>query len=252
MIVDAHAHLGFDEVFDEDFTEADLLDSQQRNGIDVTLVQPALVHDRATVMQYHDKIADLAARYPGRFYGIANPNPHLPDDEYVHEIERCLHELHFVGIKLHPFAHAVNPGGRHGRRVFALAAEYGVPIIVHSGPGLPWSNPALLAPLAEEYPQLSIIVAHAGGSICVGEAGVLAERYPNVYLEPSWTGGFHVKGWITHLGAERMLLGSDHADNAATELTKFRTIGLNDEELAWILGKTAVKLFALETVGERR
>jgi hypothetical protein len=40
VIIDAHAHLGADEVFDEDFTEEELLESQARNGIQVTLVQP--------------------------------------------------------------------------------------------------------------------------------------------------------------------------------------------------------------------
>ena len=44
-VIDAHAHLGFDAVFDVDFTEQSLLDAQQSNGIDLTLVQPPTVHD---------------------------------------------------------------------------------------------------------------------------------------------------------------------------------------------------------------
>lgn len=243
MIIDAHAHLGYDEIFDEDFTEMELLESQRTNGIDVTLVQPAIVHDLATVQVYHTAIADLARRYPGRFYGIANPNPHLPGRAYEDEVTRCVTELGFIGIKLHPFGHAVNPGGRHGRRVFDLASQLQVPLIVHTGAGLPWAAPALLAPMAEAYPQLPIIVAHAGGGICSGEAGVLAARYPNVYLEPSWTGGFLVREWVHRLGPQRVLFGSDHADNAATELAKYRTIGLTDDELSWVLGGSAATLF---------
>ena len=80
MIIDAHAHLGMDDVFDENFTSDALLESQQRNGINVTLVQPAIVHDLDAVQRYHDAIADLCARYPVRFYGIGNPNPHLPGE----------------------------------------------------------------------------------------------------------------------------------------------------------------------------
>ena len=243
MIIDAHAHLGYDEIFDEDFTEAELLESQRTNGIDVMLVQPSIVHDLATVQAYHNAIADLVHRYPGRFYGIANPNPHLPGKAYEEEVTRCLTELGFIGIKLHPFGHAVNPTGRHGRRVFQLAAQLQVPLIVHTGAGLPWAAPALLAPMAEAYPQLSIIVAHAGGGICTGEAGQLAARFANVYLEPSWVGGFHVREWVRQFGPQRVLFGSDHADNAATELAKFRTIGLTDDELTWVLGRSAATIF---------
>ncbi len=96
-IVDAHAHLGFDEVFDEDFTEAALLESQERNGIDVTLVQPGTVHNLNGVRRQHDAIAELARRFPGRFYGIANPSPHLPGEQYEQEALRCVKELGFVG-----------------------------------------------------------------------------------------------------------------------------------------------------------
>jgi predicted TIM-barrel fold metal-dependent hydrolase len=247
MIIDAHAHLGFDDIFDEAFTAEELLTSQRNNGIDVTLVQPATAHDLTTVRGYHDAIAELAAAHPRRFYGIANPNPHLPDDAYELEVQRCVEKLGFRGIKLHPLAHAVNPVGRHGRRVFALASRLGVPVMVHTGSGLPWSAPSLLLPLAEAYPTLPIIVAHAGGMICAGEAGQLAERCPNVYLEPSWTGGFLVREWVNTLGAHRVLFGSDHAGNAATELAKYRTIGLTPVELSWVLGETAARLFRLSS-----
>jgi hypothetical protein len=245
MIVDAHAHLGYDGIFDDDFTEADLVESQVRNGIDLTLVQPGTEHDLPGIKRQHDAIADLIARHPGRFRGIANPNPHLPGTAYETEVERCVKELGFVGIKLHPFAHAVNPLGRHGRRVFGLAEALRVPVMVHTGAGIPWAAPSLLAPIADAHPGLRIILAHAGGSMLSGEAGLLAARYSNVFLEPSWVGGFQVRSWVRELGACRVMFGSDHADNAETEMTKFRSAGLSQDELGWALGGTAAAVFAL-------
>jgi predicted TIM-barrel fold metal-dependent hydrolase len=245
-IVDAHAHLGFDEVFDEDFTEAALLESQERNGIDVTLVQPGTVHNLNGVRRQHDVIAELARRFPGRFYGIANPSPHLPGEQYEQEALRCVKELGFVGIKLHPFAHAVNPKGEHGRRVFRTAEELGVPVMVHTGSGIPWSAPSLLAAAAKEHPKLAIVVAHAGGMVFASEALQLAEEFENVYLECSWTGGFLVRSFVSRLGAHRVMFGSDHADNAAAELAKLRTAGLSEEELVWVLGGTALRVFKLD------
>jgi len=244
MIVDAHAHLGFDEVFDEDFTEADLLASQRDNGIDVTLVQPASVHDLAGVQAQHDAIAALTRRHPGRLYGVANPNPHLPGEAYEQELRRCLATLGFVGVKLHPLAHAVNPLGRHGRRVFDLARELNVPVMVHTGAGLPWAAPSLLDRVAAELPDLPIVVAHGGGML-PAEAGELAHRRTNVYLECSWAAVFQVRGWVRTLGANRVMFGSDHAENAALELAKFRGADLTDEELSWTLGGTAAAVFRL-------
>lgn len=243
MIVDAHGHLGFDEVFDHDFTEDDLLLSQRENSIDLTLVQPSVVHDFATVRRYHDAVADLVRRHPGRFRGIADPDPHLP--EYRDEVKRCVQKLGFAGIKLHPLGHAVNPAGRHGMAVFEIAEELGVPVMVHTGAGLPWAAPQMVAPAARRFPGLPIVLAHAGGMIFAGEAGMLARERANVYLECSWTGGFHVREWVREFGAGRIMFGSDHADNAAAELAKFRAAGLSEDELDMVLGGTAEKVFRI-------
>lgn len=245
MVIDAHAHLGYDEVFDEDFTEAALLASQSRNGISISLVQPGAVHDLGGVQKQHDDIADLIARHPGRFRGIANPNPHLPNGVYEREVRRCVGELGFLGIKMHPLAHAVNPLGRHGRYAFDLARELGVPVIVHTGAGIPWAAPSLLGPIAEACPELKLVVAHAGAGVLSAEAGLLAERHANTFLEPSWVGGFQVRSWVRRLGANRVMFGSDHGDNAETELAKFRSAGLSQDELAWTLGGTAASVFGL-------
>ena len=185
--------------------------------------------------------------YPGRFRGLANPNPHLPEQAYAREVRRCVEELHFVGLKVHPFAHAVNPLGQHGRRVFAVAEWLGVPVMVHTGAGIPWAAPSLLAPAAEAHPTLSIVVAHAGGMLSA-EAGLLAQEYENVYLETSWMGGFQVRSWVRELGATRLMFGADHADNAATELAKYRSLGLTEKELASALGGTAARVFRLDPV----
>lgn len=245
MIIDVHSHLGWDEIFDEDFTARDLIEAQRLHGIDITIVQPSLVHDLKSVQKLHDNIAELCRAYPSRFYGMANPNPHLPGDEYEQELKRCVWELGFVGVKIHTLAHAVNPAGRHGRRVLDLADELGIPVMVHTGAGIPWAAPSLLAPLAEAHPKVKVVVAHAGGMILAGEAGQLAERCPNVYLECSWTGGFLVRHWVDQFGADRVLFGSDHADNVATELAKFRSQGFSDEQLAALLGGTAAKIYGL-------
>jgi uncharacterized protein len=41
------------------------------------------------------------------------------------------------------------------------------------------------------------------------------------------------------------MLASDHADNCAAELAKLRGCGLSEEELEWVLGRTAAEVFGL-------
>ena len=245
MIVDAHAHMGYDYVFEEDFTLEKLLPFMDKNKIDASIVQPGTVLDLKTVTKQHDAIADLSRKMPGRFFGMANPNPHLPMEEYRGELERCVNGLGFVGVKMHPLAHAVDPNRSAGRKVFDAALDLGIPVMVHTGAGIPWALPSALIPAAMDYPELRIVLAHSGSSIFSGEAALAAKLCPNIFLETSWLQGITIHSLCRTLGADRVMFGSDHGENIATELTKYRTIGLTGEELEWCLGRTAAEVFKL-------
>jgi len=246
MIVDAHTHLGYDYVFEEDFSLEDLLTNMEKNKVDISLVQPGTVLDLKTVIKQHNAIADLSKKMPGRIFGMANPNPHLPRNEHRKELERCINDLGFVGVKMHPLAHAVNPNKSTGRKVFEAALDSGVPVMVHTGSGIPWSLPSALIPTARDFPDLKIVLAHSGSSIFASEAALAAQLCPNIYLETSWLPGSTIHMLCKTLGADRIMFGSDHGENVATELAKFRTMGLTDAELEWCLGKTAAKVFKIQ------
>ncbi|GLX70953.1 amidohydrolase family protein [Paenibacillus glycanilyticus] len=245
MIIDVHAHLGWDYVFDEDFTWEEQLEKHETHGIAKTILQPASCHDLETVKEQHDRIAEAAKVYPGKFYGMANPNPHLKDAIYESEIRRCVEELGFVGIKMHTFAHAVHPGGRDGRKLFALARELSVPVMVHTGAGIPFANPTNLITPALEFPDVNIIMAHCGMMIMAGETAIAMKAAPNLYADITWTAGFNLRHWSQEFGAHRFMFGTDHADNAGTELAKVKTCGLTVEEQEWILYRSAQSVYRL-------
>ncbi len=243
LVVDAHAHLGYDYVFEHDFKLQDLLMGMERNGIDISIVQPGTTLDLETVIKQHNEIAELSRKMPGRIFGMANPSPHLPQSSYREEVERCVKDLGFVGVKLHPFAHAVNPNSFTGRKVFEVALDLEIPTMVHTGSGVPWSLPSTLMPIAREFPKLKIILAHSGGNLFAEEALLIAKAYSNIYLETSWTPNLALRKFCRVLGSNRVMFGSDHPENATVELAKFRSIGLSRDELEWCLGKTAIKVF---------
>ncbi|MFC5471525.1 amidohydrolase family protein [Cohnella suwonensis] len=243
MIIDVHAHLGYDRVFDEDFTEQEQWEKIRQYGIDFTILQPALVHTVEEVRHQHDAIYELCRKHPDKFAGMANPNPHLPDAEYEREIRRCVEEMGFVGIKIHTSAHGVNPMGRDGLRVFELARTLGVPVMVHTGAGIPFANPSHLIPVAQQFPDVKIVIAHCGMMVLAGETYIAMKDHPNLYADITWTGGFLIRHWVHELGAHRFLFGTDHADNAGTELGKVRTSGLTEDDQQWILYKSALGVY---------
>jgi len=175
---------------------------------------------------------------------MANPSPHLPEAVYRDEVRRCIAELGFIAIKLHPLAFGVNPGSQAGRRAFEAAREWNVPLMVHTGAGIPFSSPVNLIPLALEYAELRIVMAHCGHIVFANEAAAVFERCPQVYGDTSWSPGHLLRAWSRTHGP-RLMLGTDHADNTGTELAKIRTVGLTPAEQHAILEGTASAVFSL-------
>ncbi|MQY58481.1 MAG: amidohydrolase family protein [Clostridia bacterium] len=246
MIIDAHVHLGHDRVFDEEQSEKEILDVMNANGVDAAVVQPMV--DTPSIdaaQQIHNRIAEMSRQNPNRIFGMISINPHLKEKEFEEEATRCVQKLGFVGIKLTPIAHACNPLSKDGIRVFERANGLGIPVMVHTGSGIPFALPSLVMPVAKRFPQLKIVLAHAGGNISAGEALIVAQECENIFLEPSWVAIHIIQKWIKPIGAKRIMFGSDMLENCPVELAKFRSMGLSEEELQQCLYKTAKDFFNL-------
>lgn len=243
MIIDTHQHLGRSMFSGVETTEAELIQALDANAVDLALVMPQPTQD--DIKTIHDRIAAACQRNPGRLRGMASINPWCSEADYQNEARRCMKELGFVAIKLHPLGHNLPPTHREADKVFRQAAELGVPVIVHTGLGAPWALPSLCIPAARRYPALPIILAHAGWGIYSAEALVAAEVCDNIILEPSWCPSYMSRQMIDRIGTARVIFGSDHLSNLPVELVKYRSIGLSDEELANVLGQTASRVFPL-------
>jgi predicted TIM-barrel fold metal-dependent hydrolase len=243
MIIDTHQHLGRSMFSGVETTEAELIEALAENGVDTALVMPQPTLD--DIEPIHDEISAACRRHSGRLAGMASINPWVSDAEYVAEARRCVRELGFVAIKLHPLGHNLPPTHREADKVFRQAAELGVPVIVHTGLGAPWALPSLCIPPARKYPGVSVILAHAGWGIYSAEAMVAAEVCDNIWLEPSWCPSYIARQMIDRFGADRVLFGSDHLSNLPVELVKYRSIGLSSGDLAKVLGLNARRVFRL-------
>lgn len=247
IVVDAHQHLGGCRVFDLDQTEEDLIAGMDQNGINAAVVLPFPGAPDAVAV--HNRIAELSRLHPGRIFGMVNLNPHIDPDEYRAEAERCVRELRFVAVKLHTIGHGVLPLSKDAELVFDTARKLGVPVMVHTGAGIPFAAPSMIIPRARQFPDVKIILAHSGGSMLSAEAYVTATECSNVYLETSWCPSSDIAWMVKDLGAGRVMLGADLIDNMATELTKYRSHRLSDSDLEATLGGTAAEVYGLQFGG---
>lgn len=242
-IIDTHAHLGECCVFGLYATEEEMIRRMDESGVDATIVQP--YPGAKDYYERHNEIAALCAKYPGRFFGLASVSPHIGRDKYQREIERCIKELNFVALKLHTIGHGVNPLSEDGQLAFETADLFGVPAMVHTGAGIPFSLPALCMPAANKFPNLKIVLAHAGGGIVSAEAQVAASICGNLYLETSWCLGEDIRWMIDTIGPDRVMMGADLPSNVPVEFAKYRALDLQPEVYNKVMGETAIEVFNL-------
>lgn len=244
-IIDVHAHLGDDCVFDHHITEEDLLRGYENTPVEGAIVQPSLPRFSLEAnREIHDRIAKLCTCKKMKFWGLGSIYPHFTREEYRKEAYRCIKELGFVGLKITPAGHAVDPESEDGMFAFSVANELKVPMMVHTGTGMPFSEPIKVLKAARKYPGLKIVIAHSGMEWLSHQAVYVAKECPNVYLETSWTGIFNTREIYRQIGPERMMFASDHVNNVLVELEKYKQI-LKQEDMDQVLWKTAKEVFSL-------
>lgn len=247
-VIDTHAHLGECCVFGLMSTKEEMLRRMDESAVDATIVQP--YPGAKDYYERHNEIAALCEEYPGRFFGLASLSPHIGRERYRKEVERCVKELKFVGVKLHTIGHGVNPLSEDGQLVFETAYDLGIAAMVHTGAGIPFALPALCIPAARKYPGLNIVLAHAGGGIVSAEAQVAASICSNLYLETSWCLGEDIRWMIESIGPDRVMMGADLPSNVPVEIAKYRALDLRPDVIDMVLGETAVNVFNLSWPGE--
>ena len=243
-IVDVHTHLGPDRLFGLAPVEpAALVAAMDRAGVDVALAMPQPgVDDPAGE---HDRIAEAAARWPGRIFGMALPDLRARADAYWREAERCIRELGFVAVKFHTAGHAVSPTSDLGKLPFEVASTLGVPLMIHTGFQIPYALPSLAGARASAFPELRVVLAHAGMAPFWYEAVEVARANPNIYLETSWVPVYALQRMVAGLGAARVLFGSDLILNMGVEQAKYAALQLADSDARLVLGGAAERVFNL-------
>src|SRR5437764_95942 len=129
------------------------------------------------------------------------------DEGPIEEARRCL-DLGARGIKLHPRAQKFLLNDERLAPVFSLAAERGVPILIHAGRGLPPIADALER-LVDAHPGSQLILAHAG----IADLANLAYRFAGkrgVFFDTSVWSAIDLLGLLRLVPPEQIVYASDY------------------------------------------
>lgn len=144
------------------------------------------VPDRTTP---NDLLAEVQKQYPGKFIGVAGIDAGNVFHNALEELERCVKVLGLRVVFIEP---GHSPGCMlNDRRLYPIyqkCVDLDVPIILQTsgrlgGKNIDYANPKYTEEVAEDFPDLHIIMGH-GCSPFVREAIVVAARRDNVWVSP--------------------------------------------------------------------
>ena len=192
-----------------------LTESAKRSGVEKMCIfslyptcpsEPTIEQCRKS-NDYNRAMRDLA---PDWFLPFCYVNPMYPDESAV-EIDRCVGEHRFPGVKLWVARRATDPGLDP---ICQAAIHHDVPLLQHAwskttGNMVGESFPADVAAMARRHPLARIIMAHLNGCGLRGIEDVA--DCPNIVVDTS--GGDPesgiVEAAVERLGANRVVYGSD-------------------------------------------
>ena len=168
------------------------------------------------------------------------------------QAERMLAEEQCVGIKLHPEEHQY-PIQEHGSAMFELAARHDAVVLVHSGD--PLSLPVDFLPWADEFPGITLLLAHLGnGGGAAGDPtlqvrAIQASRHDNVLVDTSSARSMLpglVEWAVAEVGAEKILFGTDTPlYSVSMQRARIDHAEITDREKHAILYKNAQRVLDL-------
>ncbi|HEY0592321.1 MAG TPA: amidohydrolase family protein, partial [Thermoanaerobaculia bacterium] len=139
--------------------------------------------------------------------------------------------------------------------LYAICAERGVPVMFHTGTSVfPGARNVLADPMpiddvAVDFPELTIILAHAGRPLYGETAFFLTRRHRNVWIDLSGIPPRSLLQYVPRLAsiADRALWGTDWPSPGVSSPKKnvadFRALGLGESIERKILWENAAQIF---------
>lgn len=216
----------FSEFWDE--TGELLIKDMDAAGIDQTWISvldyglfEKIGEGKYPISELNRIFGEVARKSGNRLVAFVGVDPRRK--EAVVLFEKGIKEWGMKGLKLAPFC-GFYPNADFCYELYSKAEELDVPVLIHTGPeGVPFYSkycyPIYLDEVANDFPNLKIILAHAG--FCWWREAInIASLHPNMYLDMAgWQTRNHrrparefyepLRIMLDTMGKARILFGSD-------------------------------------------
>ena len=190
MIIDCHTHINNYHNEDVDSLQACLDDLQlhmRRNRVDIALV---LTSYKVTAGRPSTRDVVRATRELKNIYVVAGiSHEHFPADG-LSEIREYLQEGSVRGLKLYPGYEPFYPNDSKLDPVYQLAADTGVPVMIHSGDTftpkgkVKYAHPLHVDEVAVDHPEVNFVICHIGNP-WIRDCMEVVYKNKNVYTDIS-------------------------------------------------------------------
>jgi predicted TIM-barrel fold metal-dependent hydrolase len=268
-VIDCHLHVGRVADWGEDlqrlhapFLATNLLDlALDADGAmtpaGVLRVLDASGVDRAVVLSAGDEQNDRVlafGRATPRLLPVVSLDPTRPGD-HPGRLAAWLDRDGARGLKLYPTYHHFSPDDPALHPLYAVLAARRRPVIFHTGSSvfrhsrLRFGVPLLADDVAVAFPDLPVVLAHAGRPLWYDQAFELARLHPNVHLDLSGLPPRHLLTYLPRLDRipDQVLFGTDWPSmpSIARSLAALRALPLPEAVRDALLGGNAARVFAI-------
>jgi predicted TIM-barrel fold metal-dependent hydrolase len=203
-IADAHVHIGQDSIIRKRVSANNLLNYVRNHDLKQILAFSSDIQ----YQHYNRALENLLQRHK-EIYGLVKVS--LDYDQ--RETFRLLKNPKFIGIKIHPSLDRAPVTHKRYIPLFKRLEKIGKIALIHCGRWQEVASFRFAFNIADDYPELKIIIAHMGGieyGYCK-DTIQLAQYTDNVWLETSNCYlPIIIENAVKKLGDSRILFGSDY------------------------------------------
>ncbi|MFC1606492.1 amidohydrolase family protein [Candidatus Latescibacterota bacterium] len=142
------------------------------------------------------------------FIPFCSVNPHRGAEKAIAELVRSKEDLGMRGLKLHPWLQSFSLTHPAVIPILKKAGELDMPVLFHDGTP-PYTNPLQIAWAAEQVPETTIILGHAGLDDLYNDAILACRRQKNIYLCLCSLSSGRIGEIIRKCPPDKLLYGSD-------------------------------------------
>lgn len=221
-------------------------------GVDHACILAEMSHI-TTGLCTNEKVRDFC-RGRSRLIPFCDLNPALHTD-LGETLRRLVDSEGFRGVKLYPTYQHYYLNDPRMYPLYQAARDLGIPVLIHTGSSvfrgarLKYGDPLHLDDVANDFPELVLVMAHSGRGIWYDRAFFLSKLHKNLYMEVSGLPPAKLLTYFPELArnTDKVIFGSDWPGLASISgnMKAIAELPLPAEGVEKILGLNAARILRL-------